>query len=61
MILRIVYLIVGSIFAILLLIKMLQSKKYEEINKDCRDCKSITDDEKFNLHKQWYPKCYEKK
>lgn len=38
-----------------------EGKKYEEINKDCRDCKSITDDEKFNLHKQWYPKCYEKK
>ncbi len=38
-----------------------EGKKYEEINKDCEDCKSITDDEKFNLHKQWYPKCYEKK
>lgn len=38
-----------------------EGKKYEEINKDCKDCKSITDDEKFNLHKQWYPKCYEKK
>lgn len=38
-----------------------EGKKYLEINKDCRDCKSITDDEKFNLHKQWYPKCYEKK
>lgn len=38
-----------------------EGKKYLEINKDCKDCKSITDDEKFNLHKQWYPKCYEKK
>ena len=38
-----------------------EGKKYLEINKDCQDCKSITDDEKFNLHKQWYPKCYEKK
>ena len=39
----------------------IEGKKYLEINKDCNDCKSITDDEKFNLHKQWYPKCYEKK